>query len=194
MDIFEEEIKRQLIPLTYEKKLLFALLTCEKLYPNYLYFESRSKWGNSNILLQAIELMYQSLFIRNLLDDEEVNLHINAVDLVTPDTEDFVDSSVSFALDACTAVYSSLKFMLNQDINHVVEVAIYARDTVFAFDNSGMDSTGSDNKAANAPLMQEREMTRQINIIRELNMLGDVRISNEFIHRLREGLPIIELS
>ncbi|MEE1947242.1 DUF416 family protein [Pedobacter sp. KR3-3] len=196
MDVFENEIKEKLTSLTYEKKMLFALLTCEKLYPNYLYFQKRCNWGNSNALLEAMAAMYQSLFKSNLFSHPEILNYIEAVDLATPDTEDFSDSWVSSALDACTAVYSSLNFMIDRDIKHVIDVATYARDTVYMFivnrDNLDMNVKGMDDKVSNDPLML-REMNRQSSTMDKLGGLKDSDISDELIRNLNQGLPIIDI-
>ncbi|MNY17612.1 hypothetical protein D3C86_1509380 [compost metagenome] len=171
-------------------------MVCEKLYPNYLYFQSRCNWGDSSVLLGAIEIMYQSLFKSVFFDDEEIEQCIYAVDAVTPDTEGFLDSSVSLALDACTAVYSSLNFMHDQEVDHIIAVAIYARDTVYMSiinkDGLDMNLKGIDAMVLDDPLMI-KEIARQFSIIEELESLKDENISDELIQRHKAGPAIIDL-
>lgn len=197
MDAFEQNIQHKLMPLSNEKKLLFALLVCEKLYPSYLFFQRRCDWGDSNVLLGAIEVMYQSLFDSSLFGDREIEQYMNSVDMVTPDTEDFLDSSVSLALDACTAVYSSLNFMLDHDIEHIVAVAVYARDTVYMSivnrDELDMNLKGMDARVSSDPLMV-KEIARQFSVIEELEDPKNKIISDELIQNLKRGGAIIDLS
>ncbi len=196
MDVFQEEIKRKLMSLSYRKQLLFALLICDKLYPNYLYFMKRCNWGEPKILLEAVEMMYQSLFKRNLFSETKIESHIEAVDSVMPDTEDFLDNSVSIALDACTAVYSSLCFMLDHNTDHVIDVATYARDTVYLSivnrDELDMNLKGMDSQVMNDPLMVG-EVTRQVFVIDELKKIEDKDINDELIQHLKLGAAIINL-
>src|ERR1700744_5772778 len=113
MDEFKEDIEKGLLSLTYEAKILFSVLTSEKLYPNYVAFEARSDWGNSEILKEATSLVYYYLINRNSTSISDFDDIITRIDLITPDTEDFSDLTTSFALDACTALISTIKFIID---------------------------------------------------------------------------------
>jgi uncharacterized protein YjaG (DUF416 family) len=197
MDLYREEIKRMLTPLTNEQRLLFAVLTCERLYPNYIYFQNIFNWGDSKILLNAIGVVYQFLIKRDLFEKHEIQELINEVDIITPNTEDFSEIFVSFALDACTSIYSSLNFILDHELEHIVDVAIYAHDTIDMFiqerDNLSYDSVDIEDRIAADPLMiYEKE--RQNNVIHRLSLKKEVNVNNQLIEELRDKTPIINLS
>lgn len=196
MDTYIEDIKNRLQPLTNEQKLLFAALICEKLYPNYLYFHDRVNWGDPKILLDSIDVIYQSLFVKGLFSNQEIQNHIDAVDMITPDLDDFSGSFVSFALDACTSVYSSLCFILDQNPNHIADVASYARDTVDMFvqvrDDLDTHVMDLETKIDNDPLMIH-EKSRQLTIIERLKSLNGLEITDSLIQSLRDKSFIIDL-
>lgn len=197
MDQYREEIKRRLMPLKNEQKLLFAVLTCERLYPNYEYFQNTFSWGDSKVLSNAIGIIYQNLIKKDLFEKSEIQELINEIDVITPDTEDFSEIFVSFALDACTSLYSSLNFILDQKLEHVVDVAIYARDTVDMFiqerDNLSYDLVNVEDKIATDPLMIH-EKVRQIDVIDRLSLKKSTKIDNQSIEELRDKTPIINIS
>lgn len=185
------------MPLTNEQKLLFAMLTCERLYPNYVYFQNTFSWGDSKVLLNAIGVAYQYLIKKDLFEKSEIQELINEVDMITPDTEDFSEIFVSFALDACTSLYSSLNFILDQKLEHIVDVAIYARDTVDMFiqerDNLSYDSVDIEDRIAADPLMIH-EKGRQIDVIDRLSLKKGINVDDQLIEELRDKTPIINIS
>lgn len=196
MDIYREDIKGKLKSLTTEQQLLFAALTCERLFPNYVYFHKRFDWGDPKVLLDSIEIIYQSLFIKTLFGSDEIQEHAEAVDMVTPHTEDYSEVFVSFALDACTSVYSTLNFMLDQNLDHIADVASYARDTVDMFiqvrDNLDMHVNDLETRIANDPLMIQ-EKSRQLSIIEKLKSLNDEDVTDSLIEDLRDKSFIIDV-
>ncbi|RQO65477.1 hypothetical protein DBR40_23545 [Pedobacter sp. KBW01] len=196
MDIYREDIKGKLKFLSAEQQLLFAALTCERLYPNYLYFHERFGWGNPKVLLDSIDIIYQSTFIKNLFDRNEIQQHIEAVDMVTPNTEDYSEVFVSFALDACTSVYSTLNFMLDESLDHIADVASYARDTVDMFiqvrDNIDTHFKDLETKIASDPLMIQ-EKGRQLSIIEKLKSLKEKDITDNLIEALRDKSFVIDI-
>lgn len=197
MDQYRQEIKRRLMPLKDEQKLLFAVLTCERLYPNYEYFQNTFSWGDSKVLSNAIGIIYQNLIKKDLFEKSEIQELINEIDVITPDTEDFSEIFVSFALDACTSLYSSLNFILDQKLEHIVDVAIYARDTVDMFiqerDNLSYDLVNVEDRIATDPLMIH-EKVRQIDVIDRLSLKKSTKIDNQLIEELRDKTPIINIS
>lgn len=196
MDIYRENIKGKLKSLSMEQQLLFAALTCERLYPNYLYFHERFGWGNPTVLLDSIDMIYQSVFIKNLYGSSEIQQYIEAVDMVTPNTEDYSTVFASFALDACTSVYSTLNFMLDKSLDHIADVASYARDTIDMFiqvrDDIDTQFKDLETKIANDSLMIQ-EKSRQVSIIEKLNSFNGKGITENFIEDLRDKSRIIDI-
>lgn len=197
MDIFREDIKNKLKVLSTRQQLLFAVLICERLYPNYLYFYKRFEWGNPKVLMDSIDILYQSLFIKDLFSSDEVEQNIKAVDAITPNTEDYSEVFVSFALDACTSVYSALSFMLDGKLDHIADVASYARDTVDMFiqvrDDLDTNDIDLETKIATDPLMIQ-ERNRQLSIIDRLHAIGTDAINNDVIQKLKDKSQVIPVS
>jgi uncharacterized protein YjaG (DUF416 family) len=197
MDPYTEDLKIRISLLSKNARVLFAALTCEMLYPNYVAFEKRTGWGKSEILMEAIAFFYQKVIKDKLYSVEEIEDMINRIDSVTPDTEDFTDLSTSFALDACTSIYSTLNYLLENNLNHILDVVTYALDTVHMFvqikeDFNSLDP-GSETKIAN-DLFMIVEKNRQLKLIKTLTDADLSIITNELIASLRSKNPIIDLS
>lgn len=196
MDKYREKIKKDLIRLPREGCLLFAALTSERLYPNYVYFYNTFNWGNPKILEEAISVVFQFLISKDSIDRSEILTLIEEVDLITPNTEDFSEIYVSFALDACTSVYSTLNFILDQKLEHIIDVAVYARDTVDMFiqerDDINSFTIDIENKISNDPLMI-REKKRQTDVIERMLDFKTFIVNDELIDSMRDKTPIINI-
>lgn len=192
---FEKEIKDKLSPLTYDAKVLFSVLTSEKLYPNCVAFEERNNWRGSKILQEAISIIYHYLINDRLISVQDFESMITSIDLITPDTEDFSDIITSFALDACTSLIATLRFIMDKDINNLLEVSTYAIDTVYAFiqlkDNFNAFDPSSDIQTEHYDFML-REKNRQRILLDNLSKVN--LITDKVIDELRNKESIIDIS
>lgn len=197
MDKYREEIKQDLVRLEDMKPLLFAALICERLYPNYLYFHSVFNWGDPGVLREAIKIIFQSVIKKDLFEKEEILAMIEAVELITPDTNEFQEIYASFALDACTAVSSTLNYIIDQELEHIVDVAIYARDTVDMFiqerDDIHLFTINSEIRISSDPLMIHEKTRQKDSIERMLNKNFGDEINDQFIESLRDKSPLINI-
>jgi uncharacterized protein YjaG (DUF416 family) len=195
MDIFREEIKAKLSRLTYEAKALFAVITSEMLHPNYAAFKERNNWGDDNVLQDAISQIYYYIINSSLVSIAELEDIETRIEFITPDTEDFTDVVTSFALDACTALMATIRFIVDKDVNRVLEVSDYAIDTVYAFiqlkENYDAFDPSSDIQTEHDSFMLQ-EKQRQISLISSLS--ESVKITDHVINRLKGNSPIIDLS
>lgn len=197
MDRYREEIKKNLAPLSNAKRLLFAILICERLYPNYVHFYNTFNWGDPRILEEAISVVFQSLINKDSIDRIEILNLIEEIELINPDADDFSDIYLSFALDACASVYSSLNFILDPELEHIVDVAICARDTVDMFiqerDDISVFTTETENEISKDLLMlaEKRRQRDSIEIMLSKDF-GDV-ITDQLIDSLRDRTPIIDI-
>lgn len=195
-DIFTEDIKKRLLPLSDKARILFAVLICERLYPNYVFFQNLVHWGNHDILQDAISVIRQYLFKDDLFSKEDIEDVMERIDLVTPDTEDFVGITTSFALDACTSIYGTLSYILDKNIDHVVDVASVALDTVDMFIQEKDDLNANDRdiemKIANDPFMIA-EKAGQRELLQKLSGLKFDRVTDEIIESLKNKSSIIDL-
>jgi len=123
-----EEVDK-LKELDFTKQAAFNYLTCERLYPNYVYFSHNFSFGNPDALRLAIDYLYFNIF-NNSPDKNKIKILTKEVDKNTPDTEDFTTSFVSSALDACTAVIESLDFLIDKEFSRIKHISSYAIDTV----------------------------------------------------------------
>jgi uncharacterized protein YjaG (DUF416 family) len=197
MDKFRNEIEQSIKKLTDKGKILFAILTCEKLYPNYVVFSGKQNWGNPEVLKEGISLIYQVIIKDDLFNEHEIKDIINSLNLVTPDTEDFESILVSFALDACTSLFSTLHYMINKDPEYILDVATYARDTVDMYiqekdDMNSLDPSIDIQIEHDDFMIQEKQ--RQRDLITRLSNTSLDNITDDLIDSLRDKRPIIDLS
>src|ERR1700744_4232274 len=99
MDKFREEVKEALTPISNKGKILFAALICERLYPNYVFFQQTYNWGNTDVLKESLGIVYEYILTDDLITSQVIESAIMSIDSVTPNTEDFSGILVSFALD-----------------------------------------------------------------------------------------------
>ncbi len=197
MDEFEVEIKQLIKPLSFKAKALFAAITSERLYQNYVLFQERTGWGNSLLLQDAIALIFQYIINNNLISVEEVEYFKTRIDLITPDTEDFEGTLTSWALDACTTLINTLNFFISKDDQEIFWVASTSLDTVdfFLYEKEQIDTLDeSGKKQAEHDEFMVREKQRQRDLIAKLSKLDLTIITDELIDSLRVAYPIIDLS
>lgn len=125
---FDSAFKRHVAQLPYERQLVLALDICRKLFFDYQQFYEENKWGNPDVLLDAIHLIEQSQI--DVPDSNLLTTAIKKVEEVTPDTEDFGEAN--HALNACTAVYYTLEFLLEKKPEHIYYVGTSLYDTIDA--------------------------------------------------------------
>lgn len=197
MENFENILKGKLVKLPYKAKLLFGVIICEKLQPNYEAFAKRTNWGNNKVIIDGIALVYLYLINNTSVSISEIQSTIANIDLITPDTEDFEDITTSFALDSCTSLSSTLEFIINKDLQFVIDTSSFAIDTVYAFINLKENFDPLD---ASSEIQIEhddfmvREKQRQMNLIEKLSKTNLEMITDDLISSLRDSQSIIDLS
>jgi uncharacterized protein YjaG (DUF416 family) len=116
----------QLKKLSIPRQLAFALLLCERMMPGLRRF---SKDTGYSILLyeQGLELGWRHLVAgpaRGECDELSDRCFQHA-----PHTEDFTHGLVSAALNAALSIALLLIYVIDKDLDHIVEIASLARDT-----------------------------------------------------------------
>jgi len=119
----------QLKILSFEKQLAFAYLTCERLYPNYLYFSTHYDFGNPLVLKHALDFLHDSFF-ENQFDNKKIDFSRNEIYRNTPDPGEFATILASSALDACTALRESLAFLKDKKFSRIIDISTFATDSV----------------------------------------------------------------
>jgi uncharacterized protein YjaG (DUF416 family) len=154
--------------LDFIKQLSFAYLTCERLYPNYVFFSENNNFGNPLVLRESIDYLFNNLF-QVEFNQQEIEILIKKVDSNTPEPGDFDTLLASSALDACTSLLDSLNFVIDKDFSRIENISTYATDTVHMYvqeieDLDFNNDPDFDGKIYRHPLMK-KELTIQSGII-----------------------------
>jgi uncharacterized protein YjaG (DUF416 family) len=182
----DDELRKQLKSLDSPRRLAFMASCCQRLLPNYFAFQRQEQWGDIRCLQEALETIWLVLS-GTLIDSYRIRQLLEACDQATPDTEDFDSILVSSALDACNSVSASLSYILNPEIDRVVEVGRFATDTVdmYVQEVEGMNPDADDLEAQilGHPLMQ-RELRKQRQDLADLSHV--TLLDAGILARLRE--------
>lgn len=157
--------------MAFKKQLTFAYLTCERLYPNYVYFSANFQFGDSSILPTAIDFVL-SCILNERIDTPLAKKLLFIVEKNTPDTEDFDTIFVSSALDACTSIAETLDFLIDKQCSRLKDISTFATDSVDMYiqEIESLDYNTDkyfQTKIDSHPLMQ-KEMAIQTGIINYL--------------------------
>lgn len=192
-----KRIEKDIKSLSKSGKILFAVLTAEKLLPYYSAFQRSCDWGDVELLREGIDTIYLYLVDGNSLSDSSVADLLDRLDNITPDVDDFSHRLTSFALDACTSVAATLDFMLTSDDQHIVEVASYARDTVDRFIHLKNDPDflrALPEKEIDEDPYMVNEKIRQTKLIIALKEVNNQPITDTLIQNFRDPRALIDLS
>jgi uncharacterized protein YjaG (DUF416 family) len=124
------QLKQTIGHLSKAKQVAWALLFCERMMPALNRF--------------AKETGFDSSVYREHLDDawRKADQGTSASDFgeaakqcldQAPNTEDFIHPLMSAALNAAISVVETMQFLADNDVNHVVEVAVLARVTAASY-------------------------------------------------------------
>jgi uncharacterized protein YjaG (DUF416 family) len=137
-----EAVKNRLSQLPVWKQVAFALLCCERMFPNYLLFVRDSGWGNADALRAALDVAWSSLeHDRSPSNCREL---IRACEEAIPDTEDFASDYTSAALDAAASAASLIEILERFDIQKVLEISQQAFDTVYMYADGSVEASAAE--------------------------------------------------
>jgi len=145
---FYEQLSNQLSHLPKERLIGFGINICERLLPDYIGFHQKFNWGNPEILREAIE--YAKASVTNTIDEEKVNQLLIDLESVLPDTEEFPDPLGSYALNAGCAVFELLEYLIDPEIDHLLNISSTVSDTI-DFKLSELDDDLNEEEIANHP-------------------------------------------
>jgi uncharacterized protein YjaG (DUF416 family) len=126
---FKNIIEKQVKGISDNGQLTFALDICKRLLPEYKTFYEKYKWGNPDLLAKGIQCCEQILN-GDKADSFQIEELISKINEVTPNTDDFGDWEGSYALNSCVAVIESLEFLLDKNIEHIINVSGCMTDTI----------------------------------------------------------------
>jgi len=148
---FTDRFKKQVFTLTYERQLDFALSICKRLFSDYQNFYNQQKWGNPELLMDAIKICEQAK--NDSPTKPEIETMLSNIEAITPDTEDFGDEIGSYALNACVAVLHTLQFLLTKDSLEIFYIGNALYDTIDVRVQEDQDL--SEEEINQHPLMQD---------------------------------------
>lgn len=197
MNQFEQDIKDKLIRLSEKKRILFALLIVDKLYPHYAAFQGKYNWGDSALLFDAIGLVYQYIIDDSSVFNREIEDTIAKIDKIIPDMDDFGSALSSFALNASISIQNALKYLVDKNIDNITDIVSLTLDTLDLFiqdkeDFDTLDPSRDIQIEHDSYMVQEQE--RELEIIEKLSKLQTNLITKEVIESFRRDRPIIDLS
>jgi uncharacterized protein YjaG (DUF416 family) len=186
MNIFDEQgLLTQLSKLRAQHRVAFCASICERLLPGFDRFATEEDFGNVQILRQGLDIAWECAQGSNPAGEIVSELSRQAEE-VAPDPGEFTSDFASAALDAANAVSATLRCCETGEVDHCLEVATYARDSVDMYIQIRGDVNDADplleEKIVAHPLMQ-REIERQL---RALEILEDTReVDDRVIATLR---------
>lgn len=166
----------------------FVASCAERLFPNYVAFSRETGWGKPRLLREALDAVWDHLCGKTL-SSLDAKAFISKVDKAIPDTEDFQTVLVSFALDAGVAIVEALKSCFDGDVQHGLDAAVSATDTVDMYiqESENLQLAGSELEKyiAKHPLMV-RELQKQESDLEklrnspslDLKLIAELRVSN----------------
>ena len=120
--------KKQVFDLDNSKQLELSISICKRLYADYFIFTETHKWGDPDILLDAIKYCDNVNFLT--IDESLIDERLIQVEKITPHMDDYGDEISSYALNACVAVYETLQFLIDRNPKRVFDVGICLTDTI----------------------------------------------------------------
>lgn len=122
----EHALRQEIEHLTKRHKLAFALLLCERMIPALDKF-AREVEFDSSLYHSGLESIWK--FLKD--DTSSSNYHQIAEECFNgaPDTEDFNHPLTTAALNAALSIAATIRFLADDDVDHIVEATCLARDT-----------------------------------------------------------------
>ena len=128
-----EEVNR-LKELDFNKQLAFAYLTCERVFPNYVYFAKTYKFGNQSVLRDAIDFIYDSIFRQDDIDKQKIEHFLTTIYQNTPSTNDFATFYATIAMYSGGVVYESINLLKKTGTDKIlIDIATMSTDAIDCF-------------------------------------------------------------
>lgn len=173
-------LKIRLKELDSERQLTFGALCCERLVPNYLAFQQDAGWGDITSVQKGLDCVWTFLQGQTLSSQDIKNATMYC-ESATPDSDDFASLYVTSAQDVCFAICALLDYLLENDVDRIVQAATYATDSVDLYvqeiDNIAPTDPQLEQKILTHWLMQ-RELRQQEEDLRAIECAPS--LSQEF--------------
>ena len=171
-----EEKLKQLGPL---QRAAFAAACCERLLPNYSVFQEQENWGNTSVLRNALDRIWECLE-KGARPQNNLPHLISECEALIPNPDDFENPLLSAALHAGAALVGTLECYRSGGLEPAIQVATCALDTVdMALIDQGLD----DPEIETHPWIK-REIARQE---ADLKTLSQSAPTPALLHQLRHS-------
>lgn len=150
--------------LSYWQQIAFSAALIERMLPNYSMFSEIEKTGDSKVLRNQLDLVWQWL-------DKQQRVKINydaqfiKLEEQTPDPEKFDSFGVFPAIDACMALLSLLQLMQDKESDGAKSVSRLSENSVSYYcelEFAQVEEEGEQNdNISDHPLMQWEVATQQ---------------------------------
>ena len=151
--IGNDEIRVSVATLSRKKQLAFALLVLERMMPSLIAF-SKDTGFEESCYLKAKDAAWAAL--QNGSVDQSLS---DACLRGVPDTEDYSQELISYALNAALATNDIIKFTQDGFAKHITNVITLAGDSLYLYlsglEDSVASSSEEDSLIGSHPLMKE---------------------------------------
>jgi uncharacterized protein YjaG (DUF416 family) len=164
--------------LDYKKQLVFAYLTCKRLYPNYVFFSKQFSFGDPMLIEKAIYDIYEAIFDIEIQDPSAL---ISKIDQNTPAPEKFGTVLASSALDACSVVTETISFISDKKFKRIEDISTLGTDSVDMYiqEKFDLDYNQADfEDIIKNNLLMKNEIHNQTGIISYLANISDIQESD----------------
>ena len=144
---FDRQFKEQSFKASINQKIMLAIAVSKKLFTDYKEFSIDNNFGNSDLLIDAINLAenYKQA-------DSQVSKNIlPLIEAQCPHSDDF--GSASYAINASGSIYETLEFLIDNDSTHIYNIGTYLINTIDSKIQDFEDLT--EEEIDNHPLMIE---------------------------------------
>ena len=117
--------------LTEWERRVFAAALLERMWPSYAVFSETTKYGDSSLLKNQLDLVWQKLADTHFKFNLDVQLE--KLEDNTPNPDNFDLFAVYPALDFCSGMMSLLSSYQDKLVNPAIEVAFLSQNSVESY-------------------------------------------------------------
>jgi len=111
------------------QQTLFCCALLERMLPNYFMFSQAANFGDSSILRNQLNMLWQKLDTKQKIK-VNIDAQIEKLELEIPEPESFNFFGVYPALDTCMAMMSLLQGSKSKDVNDFINVSKLSYNSV----------------------------------------------------------------
>ncbi len=146
------------------QRIAFCAALLERMLPNYQLFSQAAQFGDSHLLRNQLNLIWQKLSTADIKINSEAQL--NKLELHIPDPKEFDFFGVYPALDTCMALTALLQNLQDNEREYVEQVSQLSLNSVSYYIEELLSQNLSDNTIEittieDHPLMQWELATQQ---------------------------------